>query len=255
MTEWSASRVDGCASMTMTMMRVTTAEIPTPTRKEGQTMTIFTLDSQMKRVVGRMFARTRLGLKRTRLELSGSQLDIIGARLSSGIRLISQPIPLAEQIGSLIAESAESVAEAKYIFAYVGEAGRPERERTDGNGGSKMDGIDGEFDYSKEDSRPLTSNVGATRLGKGAEGMAKTMKLLPGERLGWWSAQKVDRRVRMRALVMGAVNDQRTKILLDTGANISTFARKLRLKRQASQDVQIGVQGIGKDKVGTSITR
>ncbi|GMF33097.1 unnamed protein product [Phytophthora fragariaefolia] len=119
-----------------------------------------------------------------------------------------------------------------------------------------MDGIDGELDYSKEESRAMISNAGATRLRKGAMGMANMIKLLPGERLGWWSAQKFDRRVRMRALVMGAVNGQRTKILLDTGANISainaTFGRKLRLKRQASRDVQIGIQGIGKDKVGTS---
>ncbi|GMF47135.1 unnamed protein product [Phytophthora fragariaefolia] len=153
-------------------------------------------------------------------------------------------------------QSAEPVAEAKYIFAYVGKAGRPERVWMDGNDGIKMDGIDGELDYSKEESRARISNADATRLRKGAMGMAKTIKLLPGERLGLWSAQKFDRRVRMRALVMGAVNDQPTKILLDTGANISainaTFSRKLRLKRQASRDVQIGVQGIGKDKVGTS---
>ncbi|GMF49822.1 unnamed protein product [Phytophthora fragariaefolia] len=153
-------------------------------------------------------------------------------------------------------QSAEPGAEAKYIFAYVGKAGRPERVWMDGNDGTKMDGIDGELGYAKEESRAMISNAGATRLRKGAMGMAKRIKLLSGERLGCWSAQKFDRRVRMRALVMGAVNDQRTKILLDTGANISainaTFARKLRLKRQASRDVQIGVQGIGKDKVGTS---
>ncbi|ETL80721.1 hypothetical protein L917_18806 [Phytophthora nicotianae] len=38
----------------------------------------------------------------------------------------------------------------------------------------------------------------------------------------------------MRALVQGAVNDHRTRILLDTGANVSvitdTFAKKLRLR-------------------------
>ncbi|GMF21128.1 unnamed protein product [Phytophthora fragariaefolia] len=52
-------------------------------------------------------------------------------------------------------QSAEPVAEAKYIYAYVGEAGRPERVWTDGNDGSKMDGIDGELDYSKEESRAM----------------------------------------------------------------------------------------------------
>ena len=32
-------------------------------------------------------------------------------------------------------------------------------------------------------------------------------KLLQGERLGWWSSRKFDRRIRMRAFVMGAEND------------------------------------------------
>ncbi|GMF52074.1 unnamed protein product [Phytophthora fragariaefolia] len=145
---------------------------------------------------------------------------------------------------------------AKYIFAYVGEAGRPEDERKSDGDGSDMDGIDGELGYSKGESPAMMSNADTTRLETGATERTKTMRLLHGERLGWWSAQKFDRRVRMGALVMGAVNDQRTKILLDTGANISAinevFARKLRLKRHVSRDVQIGVQGIGKDKVGTS---
>ncbi|GMF61389.1 unnamed protein product [Phytophthora fragariaefolia] len=54
---------------------------------------------------------------------------------------------------------------------------------------------------------------------------------------------------------MGAVNDWRTKILLDTGANISavseSFARKLRLRRRVSLDKKIDIQGIAKDKVYT----
>ena len=49
----------------------------------------------------------------------------------------------------------------------------------------------------------------------------------------------------MRAFVMGVVNDERTKILLDTGANISaiskSFAQKLKLKVHMSTDKQIKV--------------
>ncbi|POM60892.1 hypothetical protein PHPALM_30192 [Phytophthora palmivora] len=48
---------------------------------------------------------------------------------------------------------------------------------------------------------------------------------------------------------MGAVNDRRVKILLDTG---QTSRRKLRLKQYASRDQQIDIQGIGKDKVSTT---
>ncbi|KAE9057125.1 hypothetical protein PF002_g32106 [Phytophthora fragariae] len=55
---------------------------------------------------------------------------------------------------------------------------------------------------------------------------------------------------------MGAVNNVRTKILLDTGANVSavteSFAKKLRLKRLANADLKIDVQGIGKSKVETT---
>ena len=54
----------------------------------------------------------------------------------------------------------------------------------------------------------------------------------------------------MRAFVIGAVNDERTKILFDTGANISaiseSFARKLKLKSHMSTDKQIDVQEIGR---------
>ncbi|KAG4038727.1 hypothetical protein PC123_g25711 [Phytophthora cactorum] len=64
------------------------------------------------------------------------------------------------------------------------------------------------------------------------KGHSKMMRLDPREKQGWWSAKKFDRRIRMRALVQGAVNDKRTRILLDTGANVSvitdTFATKLR---------------------------
>jgi hypothetical protein len=59
----------------------------------------------------------------------------------------------------------------------------------------------------------------------------------------------------MRALVNGAVNDKPTKILLDSGANISAvsvqFAKRLRLMKKARHDMEINVQGIGKSKVPT----
>ena len=60
----------------------------------------------------------------------------------------------------------------------------------------------------------------------------------------------------MRALVRGAVNDERTNILLDTGANISaiseSFAKKLLLTCILSNEKQTNVEGIAKSKVVTS---
>ena len=60
----------------------------------------------------------------------------------------------------------------------------------------------------------------------------------------------------MRALVMGVMNDERTKILLDAGANVSavsdSIARRLKLKSRTNNNNQIDVQGIRKSTVVTT---
>ena len=60
----------------------------------------------------------------------------------------------------------------------------------------------------------------------------------------------------MRAFAMGAINNKRTKILLDIGDNISvigeSFAQKLKLKSHMSTDKQINVQGVGRSMVATT---
>ncbi|KAG3230637.1 hypothetical protein PI124_g24265 [Phytophthora idaei] len=88
------------------------------------------------------------------------------------------------------------------------------------------------------------------------KGHSKMMRLNPGEKQGWWSAKKFDRRIRMRALVQGAVNDKRTRILLDTGANVSvitdTFAKKLQLRDVPDHGRRIDIQGINEGKVSTT---
>ncbi|GMF28752.1 unnamed protein product [Phytophthora fragariaefolia] len=82
------------------------------------------------------------------------------------------------------------------------------------------------------------------------------IKLLSGERLGWWSAQKFDKRVRMRALVQGAVNDARTRIVLDTGANISViserFAKQHRLREVRDHGRRMEIQGFTKGTMATT---
>ncbi|OWZ04091.1 hypothetical protein PHMEG_00024070 [Phytophthora megakarya] len=84
----------------------------------------------------------------------------------------------------------------------------------------------------------------------------KEARLLSGERMGRWSTQKFDRRVRMRTLVEVAVNDQRTRILLDTGANVSIvsarYAKKLGLRNIPNQDSNMDIQGISKEKATTT---
>ncbi|GMF38021.1 unnamed protein product [Phytophthora lilii] len=74
--------------------------------------------------------------------------------------------------------------------------------------------------------------------------------------MGWWSAEKFEWRVRMRTLVNGAINDSRTRILLDTGANVSViserYAKILRLRDIPNHGRCMEVQGITKGKTATS---
>ncbi|POM71250.1 Hypothetical protein PHPALM_12201 [Phytophthora palmivora] len=97
------------------------------------------------------------------------------------------------------------------------------------------DGKERDSEESDEGDSAMMS-AAATRRYDNATSRPRVVKLLRGERLGWWSLQKFVRRARMRALVIGAVNDRRVEILLDTGANGSV----------------IYIQGIGKDKVSTT---
>jgi hypothetical protein len=86
----------------------------------------------------------------------------------------------------------------------------------------------------------------ALESGEEQQPTADTFRLLPGEKRGWWSQHQYDRRTRMRALVMGAVQNHRTKILLDTGANVSmisiSLARRLKLESRIQRDRQLQVQ-------------
>ncbi|POM59440.1 hypothetical protein PHPALM_31836 [Phytophthora palmivora] len=136
------------------------------------------------------------------------------------------------------------------------EAGWPEGSVGMDEGMCDSDGNERKSEESNEDDSAMVSAAATRRYDSTASPRPRVVKLLRGERLGWWSSLKFDRRVRMRALVMDTVNDRRVKILLDTGANVSvvssTLARKLRLKQYASRDQQIDIQEIGKDKVSTT---
>lgn len=81
-----------------------------------------------------------------------------------------------------------------------------------------------------------------------AKTLSRQLVLLPGERRGWWSKHKYDRRTRMTSTVLGAVDDCPAKLLLDSGANVSilttSFARKLGLLKHIQPDSQLHVQGI-----------
>ncbi|OWZ14263.1 Eukaryotic/viral aspartic protease [Phytophthora megakarya] len=73
--------------------------------------------------------------------------------------------------------------------------------------------------------------------------------------MGWWSSQRYDKRKRMRVLVLGAVDDTRTKILLDTGANVSVisaaYAKRLRLREVPDLGRSLEIRGINPGVLGT----
>ncbi|KAG3239169.1 hypothetical protein PI124_g15891 [Phytophthora idaei] len=156
--------------------------------------------------------------------------------------------------------------DAECIFAFMGNSKWPddyitsvkatetEKERSQVLGGGVVDvmecaDVDGSI---SEDSFGRVSSATSHE----PKGRSKMMRLNPGEKQGWWSAKKFDRRIRMRALVQGAVNDKRTRILLDTGANVSviadTFAKKLRLRDVPDHGHRIDIQGINEGKVSTT---
>ncbi|OWZ03728.1 hypothetical protein PHMEG_00024488 [Phytophthora megakarya] len=72
--------------------------------------------------------------------------------------------------------------------------------------------------------------------------------LRPGQRYGWWEDHETDDSHDV-ALVYGAANDERTKILLDSGASGSMIsldlARSLKLKVRMLAD-PVKVSGLGR---------
>ncbi|GMF52035.1 unnamed protein product [Phytophthora fragariaefolia] len=109
--------------------------------------------------------------------------------------------------------------DADYVYAFVGESKwlktqrreevnevdttEIEKERNGSFGGGESDERKNEG-WNSGGSEGLVSSV--TKKPWHDYQPENVIKLLSGERLGWWSAQKFDKRVRMRALVQGAVN-------------------------------------------------
>ncbi|OWZ15138.1 hypothetical protein PHMEG_00011280 [Phytophthora megakarya] len=139
---------------------------------------------------------------------------------------------------------AESAVDADYLFSFAGEVKCPEDRETgfvntteivEGNDGSLgengADGLDvGEYGGYLTEASASSREPNETS----SRSLTQTAKLLPGERLGWWSSQRYDKRKRMRAVVMGAIYDTQTRILLDAGANVSVmsaaYAKRLHLR-------------------------
>ncbi|EGZ14162.1 hypothetical protein PHYSODRAFT_253063 [Phytophthora sojae] len=163
---------------------------------------------------------------------------------------------LSLELQSLLAEPA---VDADYLFAFMGKSKRPDdlmnndRVKPTENGENRdpslvETGVD-EDDDDERDEHPTEALITSLAQVRGPpRNLVRAVKVLPGERLGWWSSKRYDKRMRMRALVMGAVDDARTRILLDTGANVSVIsanvAKRLRVREVRDHGRSLEVRGI-----------
>ncbi|POM68201.1 LOW QUALITY PROTEIN: Hypothetical protein PHPALM_15666 [Phytophthora palmivora] len=152
----------------------------------------------------------------------------------------------------------EPAIDADYIFAFAGEVNWPEDREITGVKATEIERERGVYlrecgvkEWSSDEPsgrKTEGSTVSMSRVERSPRSLVPRTKLLPGERLGWWSSQRYDKRKRMGALVKGAVNDVRTRILLDTGANVSVnsanYAKRLRLREVPDHGRSLEVRGI-----------
>ena len=148
-------------------------------------------------------------------------------------------------------EKLEDTLQASYMMVFVGSF--------------ESDSVASSVDNNKMSSPDTSSHVCSLSLlstqstsesvamSAGSSDRPRPVVLNPGERRGWWSKHRYDKRTRMRAVVCGAVEDVDTRILLDTGANVSILstrlARRLGLLKYARKDQALNIQGIGDKKV------
>ncbi|GMF15269.1 unnamed protein product [Phytophthora fragariaefolia] len=175
------------------------------------------------------------------------ELTILPTTVSSVVNCASNPPTETGLVPIGLPQLASPPVDTDCVYAFVDESKWLNTQRREEAKEANTTEIEkernGSFSGGESDERKIEEwNSG------GSEGLVSSVtqktwhdyqpenviKLLSGEMLGWWSAQKFDKRVRIRALVQGAVNDARTRSLLDTGANISViserFAKQLRLR-------------------------
>ncbi|POM62088.1 hypothetical protein PHPALM_28793 [Phytophthora palmivora] len=156
---------------------------------------------------------------------------------------------LTPELQSLLTEPAIN---ADYMFAFAGEVNWPEDREITSVTAMEIEKERGvnlsecemkEWSTGEPSGRKTEGPIASmSRVEQSPRSLVPRTKLLPGERLGWWSSQRYDKRKRMRALVKGAVNDVRTRILLDTGANVSVISANY-CKRDSSTSARVDHHG------------
>ncbi|OWZ01745.1 LOW QUALITY PROTEIN: hypothetical protein PHMEG_00026808 [Phytophthora megakarya] len=164
-------------------------------------------------------------------------------------------------------QSADLVVDAECLYAFTGKCEWPEDNNNDENeknvefngecgvclDGGKLHGINEDTTTKKVVNDDWLVNM--CEAGEVAPKLAKTVKLLPWERMGWWASQRFDQRnASSRAW---AVNDVRASILVDTGTNVNIIttklARRLRLEAIRAHGRQLEVRAIKEGKMSMTI--
>ncbi|OWZ15824.1 hypothetical protein PHMEG_00010471 [Phytophthora megakarya] len=248
-------------------------------RSSGKITLIVSHDGRMVPVGHVAICRTRLTFVEDNASSANKSTNLVFQELTKLVRtkvdkkdiapelqtlLFGSPSTLTGLVQNGLPQLAEPVIEAECAYAFVRECEWPVKSQVNCMI-STENGLEGINTLGGEDIRRSTEDS----LGMKTEGIVssvaqeaprrrlnKEVRLLPGGRMGWWSAQKFDRRVRMRTLVEGAVNAQRTRILLDTGPNVSIVsarnAQKLGLRDIPNQDCSMDIQGISKENATTT---
>ena len=188
----------------------------------------------------------------------GDALATGGTRYPEGVKLLSPPAE-TQLVRAGLGESneeekMEDALQASYAMVFTGSF---EEDRIasvhDNNKMVASEDLPRVCSLSLSSEYPTTAET----ISMSAKGqpVAGSIRLNPGERRGWWSKHRYDRRTRMRAVVAGAVNDAPVKILLDTGANVSILstrlARRLKLLKYAQRDKSLNIQGISDKQAST----
>ncbi|EGZ16424.1 hypothetical protein PHYSODRAFT_334612 [Phytophthora sojae] len=150
---------------------------------------------------------------------------------------------LSPQLQSLLAEPA---IDADYLFAFKGESKRPDDlKNNDRNNDRVKPTENGENRDASLVETGIDEDEDDERDGHPTEALITSLTQHLGALFGRCNyCPRYDKRKRMRALVNGAVDDARTRLRLDTGANVSvtsaSFAKRLRTRRRALVKITLG---------------
>ncbi|OWY99105.1 hypothetical protein PHMEG_00029957 [Phytophthora megakarya] len=162
---------------------------------------------------------------------------------------LGSPSTLTGLVQNGLPQLAEPAIEAECVYAFVGECEWPVKSKvtcviSTENGLERSNTLGGEgIMGSSEDSVGVKTEGIISSVVQEAPILNKEVRLIPGERMGWWSAQKFDRRNSQRP-----ENSNTPRYLSIVSAR---YAKTLGLRDIPNQDCSMDIQGISKEKATT----